>query len=161
LVVFSSALPRPPSAAEPLRLSGSARRPDRAPAGPGTGPGPSGGRAGLLPILRHREVRAGSGQARAQAGPRAQSRRALRGFRRLAGEAAAGLPEFGTPGSARPPALFSPAWVTLLPCLPGVGVSVALTISRGPLGADRGEECAASTPSRDSRGALWASCSAA
>ena len=63
MVFFSSALPRSPSAAEPLNptlwLSGSARQPVRSPAGPGSGP--DGGRAGLPPILGHLGVRAGSG----------------------------------------------------------------------------------------------------
>jgi hypothetical protein len=134
-----------------LRLSGSARRPALTPAGPSTGPGPAGGRAGLLPILRHWEVRAGSGQALAQAGPGARSLLALRGFRRLVGGAAAGLPEFGTQGSART-------------VLTRSGHSVAVSAKcwcvcclddLGPLGAYRGGECAASTPSRGSLGALW------
>jgi hypothetical protein len=46
-----------------LRLSESARRPARA--GPGSGPAPAGGRAGLLPIRGRLVARAGPGRARA------------------------------------------------------------------------------------------------
>jgi hypothetical protein len=75
---------------------------------PGPDPGPvlRGGRAGLPPIhvrldgpgrdsARHRAPGPGPGPGRAR------SRLARRGFRRQAGVAAAGLPVFGTPGSAR------------------------------------------------------------
>jgi hypothetical protein len=126
-----------------LRLSRSARRPVRAPAGLGPGPGPAGGRNGLLPILGHWEVLAGPGRAWAQAGQgaRARSRIALRGFRRWPGSPVR-LTGFPSSGHRAPPTLFSSARVTLLPCLPCVQrrvqrlVSVALTISRrGPLGS--------------------------
>ena len=83
------------------------------PAGrPGTQPGPDpgpvlrGGRAGLPPI-HVRLDGPGRDSARHRApgpalGPgRARSRLARRGFRRQAGVAAAGLPVFGMPGSAR------------------------------------------------------------
>jgi hypothetical protein len=97
LVVFSSALPRPPSAVEPLTP------PFGFPGRPAGQPGPQPGPV-LLGDVPGSSAFGGagrSGQARAQAGPGARSRLALRGFRLLAGGAAAGLPDFGMPGSAR------------------------------------------------------------
>ena len=161
LDVFSSALPRPPSGAEPLTPPFG--YPGRPAGRPGPQPGPSRARSswGTCLALRHREVRAGSGQVRAQVGPGPGSGRA-RGARSrpaLPGVSTTGrggrLRGFPSSGRRAPPALSSPAWVTLLLCLPGVGVSAALTIPRGPLGAGRGEECSASTSSRGSLGALW------
>ena len=155
LDVFSSALPRPPSGAEPLTPPFGF--PGRPAGRPGPQPGPSRARSswGTCLALRHREVRAGSGQARAQAGPGARSRLALRGFRRLAGGGR--LRGFPSPGRRAPPALFSPARVTLLLCLSGVGVSAALTIPRGPHGAGRGR----SALPRRRRAARWEPCGAA
>ena len=135
-----------------LWRSGSAHRPARAPAGPGPGPGPgpAGGRAGLHPIHGRLGVRAGPGPG---PGPgRAQGPARTSGFRRQAGGGR--LRGFPTSGRRAPPTLFSPARVIQLPCLLCFGVSVALTILRGSLGAGRGGH-AASTPSRGSLGALW------
>jgi hypothetical protein len=135
------------------------------PAGrPGTQPGPDpgpvlrGGRAGLPPIhvrldgpgrdsARHRAPGPGPGPGRAR------SRLARRGFRRQAGVAAAGLPVFGTPGSAR----------TVLTRL---GHSVAASALLGvsavvparALGADRGPGEGALP--RRLRAALWEPCGA-
>ncbi len=67
------------------------------------------------------------------------------------------LQGFPSSGRQAPPALLSLARVTLLPCLPCVGVSVALTISRGPLGADRGR----SALPRRCCAARWEPCGAA
>ena len=139
------------------------------PAGPGpsrapAGPGPAGGRAWLFGIGRCGPGRARpgprSGQARAQVGPGPGSGRARGpgpastsgGFDDWPGGAAAGLPEFGTPGSAR----------TVLTRL-GHSVAVSAWCWRvccldDPARASRsrpGEECSASTPSRGSLGALW------
>jgi hypothetical protein len=173
LVVFSSALPRPPSAAEPLTPPFGF--PGRPAGRPGPQPGPSRARScwGTCLALRHWEVRAGSGQARAQAGPGARSRLALRGFRRLAGGAAAGLPEFGTPGSARTvltrlghSAAVS-AWCWCVCCLddlaradrsrPGGGVLCLDAIARlaGSLVALRGFGCAGLRPISLLRAVRW------
>ena len=92
---------------------------------------------------RHRAPGPGPGRAR--------SRLARRGFRRQAGVAAAGLPVFGMPGSARTVLTrlgHSVAASALL------GVSVALLFLRGPSEPTGGGR-AASTPSRGSLGALW------
>lgn len=160
LDVFSSALPRPPSGAEPLTPPFG--YPGRPAGRPGPQPGPSRARSswGTCLALRHWEVRAGSGQARAQVGPGPGSGRARGpgpastsgGFDDWPGGAAAGLPEFGTPGSART-------------VLTRVGHSVAVSVwcwcvccLDDPARASRsrpGEECSASTPSRGSLGALW------
>ena len=160
LVVFSSALPRPPSGAEPLTPPFG--YPGRPAGRPGPQPGPSRARSssGTCLALRHREVRAGSGQVRAQVGPGPGSGRARGpgpastsgGFDDWPGGAAAGLPEFGTPGSART-------------ILTSGGHSVAVSVwcwrvccLDDPARASRsrpGEECSASTPSRGSLGALW------
>lgn len=153
LDVFSSALPRPPSGAEPLTPPFG--YPGRPAGRPGPQPGPSRARScwGTCLALRHCEVRAGSGQARAQAGPGGPGRLALPGVSTTGrGAAAAGLPEFGTPGSART-------------VLTHVGHSVAVSVwcwrvccLDDPARASRsrpGEECSASTPSRGSLGALW------
>ena len=115
------------------------------PAGrPGTQPGPDpgpvlrGGRAGLPPIhvrldgpgrdsARHRGTGPGPGPGRAR------SRLARRGFRRQAGVAAAGLPVFGMPGSARTVLTRSGHSVAASALL---GVSVVVPVRA--LGADRG-----------------------
>ena len=124
----------------------------RAPAGPGLGPGPAGGRARLLPIGRL-EVRAGPGHAlsRAQAGPEPARTSNVRPGGRLR-PGGLGFPTSGRRARS-PPALrlFSPgpARVTLLPCLL-LTQSVALQVQAnlaswrpraparaGALGADR------------------------
>jgi hypothetical protein len=147
-----------------LWLSGSARRPARAPAGPQPGPVQLGdvpgssalggaGRVGPGPGPGRARPGPRSGQARAQAGPGGPGRLALPGVPTTGrGGAAAGLPEFGTPGSART-------------VLTRVGHSVAVSVwcwrvccLDDPARASRsrpGEECSASTPSRGSLGALW------
>jgi hypothetical protein len=162
LDVFSSALPRPPSGAEPLTPPFG--YPGRPAGRPGPQPGPSRARSswGTCLALRHWEVRAGSGQARAQVGPGPGSGRA-RGPGRLAlpGVSTTGrggrLRGFPSSGRRAPPALSSPAWVTPLLCLSGVGVSAALTIPRGPHGAGRGR----SALPRRRRAARWEPCGAA
>ena len=106
MVFFSSALPRPPSAAEPLTPPvGVPGQPTGRP-GPQPGPGPGllGDVPGFFRSMVAWGVRAGPGLGPGPGpvpGPgRALGRLALRGFRRQAGGAAAGLPDFGTPGSA-------------------------------------------------------------
>ena len=155
LDVFSSALPRPPSGAEPLTPPFG--YPGRPAGRPGPQPGPSRARSswGTCQGLRHWEVRAGSGQARAQAGPGGPGRLALPGVSTTG--RGGRLRGFPSSGRRAPPALSSPAWVTLLLCLSGVGVSAALTIPRGPLGAGRGR----SALPRRRRAARWEPCGAA
>jgi hypothetical protein len=100
------------------------------------GPGPAGGRAGLLPICGRLELRAGPGGGRA--GP-SRARDPTSGVRRQAGGRLRGLP---TSGCRAPPVLSSPFRVAVLPCLlASVGVSVALTMLRGSPGAGRRERC--------------------
>ena len=112
-------------------LSGPVRLPARSPAGPG--PGPDGGRAGLPPIFRQLGGTGRPGPGSGRLGPGPGHRLALRGFRRHArGGRLRGLPSLGR---WAPPALFSPARVSQLSCLPCVGVFAALRISRGPAGA--------------------------
>ena len=160
MVFFSSALPRPLSAAEPLIppvwRSGSAHRPARAPAGPGPGPGPAGGRAGFLPIHGRlggcgtgRGFALGRVRSPGRAGPWAGSH--FGGFDDRPGGAAAGFPDFGTPGSAHTVLTHTDHPVAVSACF---SVSVALSFLRGLLGAASGGR-AASTPSRGSLGALW------
>ena len=119
-------------------LSESARRPGRA--GPGSGPAPAGGRAGLLPIRGRVVARAGPGRARAllalggagrvgprpgllalggagRAGPRPGPARP-RGFRRQAGTVA-GPPDYGTPGFAHTALTLwvaTPSFLSVLAC---------------------------------------------
>lgn len=101
--------------------------------------------------------------ARAGPGPgrvRSPGRFALRGFRRQArGEAAAGLPDLGLPGSAHT-VLTHPGHSVAESSCPALSAA-ALTYSRGPVElAGRGGQ-AASTPSRGSLGALWRRAAAA
>ena len=132
-----------------LWLSGSARRPARAPAGPQPGQVQLGDVPGSSALGGAGRVGPGPGSGRARGpGPASTSG----GFDDWPGGAAAGLPEFGTPGSART-------------VLTRVGHSVAVSVwcwrvccLDDPAWASRsrpGEECSASTPSRGSLGALW------
>jgi hypothetical protein len=136
LDVFSSALPRPPSAAEPLTPPLAFR------VGPPPGPGPAGGRAGLLPI--HGRL-AGAGRTgagpRAGSGPRAgpgPGRLALRGFRRQAGGGGCGASRLRDTG-LRPhrshPHGSSCRCVCLLQC-----VSCLVVLARAPR-SRRGRAC--------------------
>ena len=149
-----------------LWLSGSARRPARAPAGPQPGPVQLGdvpgssalggaGRVGPGPGPGRARPGPRSGQARAQAGPGGPGRLALPGVSTTG--RGGRLRGFPSSGRRAPPALSSPAGVTLLLCLSGVGVSAALTIPRGPLGAGRGR----SALPRRRRAARWEPCGAA
>ena len=172
LDVFSSALPRPPSGAEPL--TSPFGYPGRPAGRPGPQPGPSRARSrwGTCLALRHWEVRAGLGRARAQVGPGPGSGRARGpgsastsgGFDDWPGGAAAGLPEFGTPGSARTVLTRSghsvavSAWCWCVCCLddparasrsrPGRGVLCLDAVARlaGSLVAPRGFGCAGLRP---------------
>ena len=134
-----------------LWLSGSARRPARAPAGPQPGQVQLGDVPGSSALGGAGRVGPGPGSGRA-GGPEPASTSGVsttgRGGR---------LRGFPSSGRRAPPALSSPAWVTLLLCLPGVGVSAALTIPRGPLGAGRGR----SALPRRRRAARWEPCGAA
>jgi hypothetical protein len=105
--------------------------------------------------------------------PRPRSRLALRGFRRLAGGAAAGLSEFGTPGSARTILTRSghsvavSAWCWCVCCLddlarasrsrPGGGVLCLDAVARlaGSLVAPRGFGCAGLRPFSLLRAVRW------
>jgi hypothetical protein len=149
-------------------LSGSARRPARAPAGPQPGPVQLGdvpgssalggaGRVGPGPGPGRARPGPRSGQARAQAGPGGPGRLALPGVSTTG--RGGRLRGFPSSGRRAPPALSSPAWVTLLLCLSGVGVSAALTVTipRGPHGAGRGR----SALPRRRRAARWEPCGAA
>jgi hypothetical protein len=143
LVFFSSALPRPPSAAEPLTPPLAFR------AGPPAGPGPSRARTrarsfgGDVPgFLRSMFAWTGRAGTRPGTGPRARAPgRAGPG----AGSHDGGFDDrpgwrlrgFPSSGRRAPPALFSPAWVILLlrlPCL----VCLCLVVPARALGADRG-----------------------
>jgi hypothetical protein len=152
-----------------LWLSGSARRPARAPAGPQPGPVLLGDVPGSSALGGAGRVGPGPGSGRAGA----RSRLALRGFRRLAGGAAAGLPEFGTPGSARTVltrlghSVAVSAWCWCVCCLddlaqfdrsrPGGGVLCLDAVARlaGSLVAPRGFGCAGLRPFSLLRAVLW------
>jgi len=142
-----------------LLLSGSARRPARAPAGPQPGPVQLGDVPGSSASGGAGRVGPGPGSGRARPGlrpgPAARSRLALPGVSTTG--RGGRLRGFPSSGRRAPPALSSPAWVTLLLCLSGVGVSAALTIPRGPLGAGRGR----SALPRRRRAARWEPCGAA
>ena len=154
VVVFSSALPRPPSAAEPLTPPfGFPGRPAGRP-GPQPGPVVLGDVPGSSALVGAGRVGPGPGSGRA-GGPDPASTSGVSTTGRGGGCGASRVRDAGLR-----PHCSHPLGVTLLLCLPGVGVSAAWTISRGPAGRSEPTGGRSALPRRH-RAARWEPCGAA